>query len=141
MTDPADLPAERTAYALRDLEHLKRLASDAGDNVGVYAAALLDTPLPWTRMRQVYALLGLVKRFGAERVDAACGRALEVEAINVPLVGRMLERATENLDTASPPPQASTKRSRFARDREHFATTGKTKKRNVSADGAEDGVA
>ena len=52
MTDPADLPAERTAYAMRDLEHLKRLASEAGPAVGAYATAVLDHPLPWTKMRQ-----------------------------------------------------------------------------------------
>ena len=46
-------------------------------------------------MRQVYALLGLVKKWGAERVDAACARALEAEAVNVGLIGRMLERGTE----------------------------------------------
>ena len=28
-------------------------------------SALLDIPLPWTKMRQVYALLGLVKKWGA----------------------------------------------------------------------------
>ena len=31
-------------------------------------------------MRQVYRLLGLVKKWGAERVDAACARALDAEA-------------------------------------------------------------
>ena len=37
--------------------------------IGAYAAALLDNPLPWTRMRQVYALLGLVgRRPGRSRV-------------------------------------------------------------------------
>ena len=34
-----------------------------GDAIGRYATALLDIPLPWTRMRHVYALLGLVKRW------------------------------------------------------------------------------
>ena len=33
------------------------MASGHGPAVGAYAAALLDTPLPWIRMRQVYALL------------------------------------------------------------------------------------
>jgi hypothetical protein len=47
-------------------------------------------------MRQVYALLGLVKKWGPERVNAACQRALDAEAINVGLIGRMLERGTEN---------------------------------------------
>ena len=63
-TDPADLTSERTVYALRDIDHLKRLAASHGDAIGVFAAAILDHPLPWTRMRQVYALLGLVKKWG-----------------------------------------------------------------------------
>jgi hypothetical protein len=37
----------------------------AGPEVRVYAARLLDTPLPWTRMRTVYRLLGLVRCYGA----------------------------------------------------------------------------
>ena len=98
-TDPADLPAERTAYALRDLEHLRRLAAGHGPAVGAFAGALLDTPLPWTRRRQVYALLGLVKRWGADRVDTACASALAHEAVNVGLIGRMLERGTESTTT------------------------------------------
>jgi hypothetical protein len=63
--------------------------------VGAYATAVLDTPLPWTRMRHVYRLLGLVRRYGAPRVEEACRRALDAEAIDVGPVSRMLERATE----------------------------------------------
>jgi transposase len=120
-TDPADLPAEKTTYALRDIEHLKRLAADHGPAVGAYAAALLDSPLPWTRMRQVYALLGLVKRWGAPRVEAACARALDAEAINIGLIGRMIERATETDTTPAAKPTGA-KAGRFARDPSHFAT-------------------
>lgn len=119
-TDPNDLPDGTAAYALRDLDHLRRLATGHGEAVGEYAAALLDIPLPWTKMRQVYALLGLVKKWGPERVDAACARALEVEAVNVGLIGRMLERGTENtpVQTALP---GTVVTARFARDPEHFA--------------------
>ena len=123
ITDPGDLPAERTAYALRDLDHLRRLAAGHGPAIGAFAAAVLDTPLPWTKMRQVYALLGLVKKWGAERVDAACASALEHEAINVGLIGRMLERATEHTTAAAPPaPPGVVVAARFARDADHFAT-------------------
>lgn len=121
-TDPADLPEEKTTYALRDIAHLCRLATDAGPAVGTYAAILADHPLPWTKMRQIYALLGLVKRWGAERVDSACARALEVEAVNVGLIGRMLERATETAPPQTPTPTAVTA-GRFARDAAHFATS------------------
>ena len=41
------------------------MAAGAGPAIGAYAAAMLDHPLPWTKMRQVYALLGLVKQVGA----------------------------------------------------------------------------
>ena len=74
-------------------------------------------------MRQVYALLGLVKRWGAPTVEAACGRALEAEAVNVPLIGRMIERATEHQSIPAAPKARPTGRApRFARDPGHFAT-------------------
>jgi hypothetical protein len=122
-TDPEDLPTERTVYALRDLDRLQHLAASHGPAIGAYAAAVLEHPLPWTKMRQVYALLGLVKRWGPERVNTACQRALEVEAINVPLIGRMLERATES-NTDEPTAVVSTViAGRFARDPAEFTTT------------------
>jgi hypothetical protein len=77
-TDEADLPSEVTAYALRDLDKLIRQAARHGTSVGAYASALLDSPLPWTKMRAVYRLLGLAKKFGSERVEQACARALGV---------------------------------------------------------------
>ena len=72
------------------------MAAAHGPAVGAYAEVLLDHPLPWTKMRQVYALLGLVKKWGPARVDAACARAADAEAYSVSLIGRMLERATES---------------------------------------------
>lgn len=120
-TDPADLPSERTIYAMRDLDALQRMAAGHGPAVGAYAAALLDTPLPWTKMRQVYALLGLVKKWGPDRVNAACERALDAEAINVGLIGRMLERGTEAEVAAQPTTPATVVTPRFARDDSHFA--------------------
>jgi hypothetical protein len=123
VTDAEDLPAEKTAYAMRDLDHLRRLAATEGPAIGGYADALLDSPLPWTKMRQVYALLGLVKRWGAPTVEAACARALDAEAVNVGLIGRMIERATENQAVPTAPTcRQSGQTPRFARDPGHFAT-------------------
>ncbi len=123
-TDPDDLPSERTIYAMRDLDKLQRLAASHGPAIGAYATALLDIPLPWTKMRQVYALLGLVKKWGPNRVNTACERALDAEAVNVGLIGRMLERGTETTD-GTPVQQALpgtiVTPPRFARDDSHFA--------------------
>ena len=139
VTDAADLPAEKTTYALRDINHLCRLAAGHGPAVGAFATALMDHPLPWTKMRQLYALLGLVKKWGAKRVDAACARALDAEAINVGLIGRMLERATEADTTAVDTTETDTGASapaRFARTPAEFAT-----KRDQRASAADGGVA
>ncbi len=121
-TDPADYPTGKEIYATRDVDKLKWVAESHGEAIGRYAAAMLDTPLPWTKMRQVYRLLGLVKKWGAGRVEQACSRALEAEAVDVNLVSRMLERAREDLgDGPAPPPVVI--QGRFSRDASEFATT------------------
>jgi len=123
-TDPDDLPAEKTIYAMRDLDKLVAMAAGHGPAIGAFAQVLLDNPLPWTKMRQVYALLGLVKKWGADRVDAACARAAEAEAFNVGLIGRMLERGSETA-----PPETCRQQSllpgRFAPPPSDFATKRK----------------
>lgn len=88
--DPHDFPPEKAAYAMRDIAFLQRQAAEHGEAVGRYASALLDGPLPWTRMRQVYALRGLTKRFGDGRVDEACSAALAIGMIDVKRLGRIL---------------------------------------------------
>jgi hypothetical protein len=102
-TNPDDLPAERSVYALRDLNYLVRQAELVGASVGVYAHRLLDVELPWTRMRQVYRLLGLARRYGDRRVEAACAQALALDVVDVSVIGRLLERAREHTHLPSPP--------------------------------------
>jgi hypothetical protein len=119
-TDPADLPSHKTTYALRDLDHLQTIATGHGQAIGAYATALLDIPLPWTRMRHVYALLGLVKKWGPIRVEAACASALDHEVVNIGLIRRMLERGTEQT-TIQPALPGTVITGRFARDDQHFA--------------------
>ena len=115
-TDPADLPADKTAYAMRDLHRLISTAAAHGPNVGIYAERLLDHDLPWTKMRQVYRLLGLVKRYGAEPTDTACGRALDLDVVSVAKIASMLERATENTPAPAPRAASGIAPARFARD-------------------------
>lgn len=122
-TDVEDLPAERTAYALRDIDRLVADASAHGAAVGEFAKVVLDHPLPWTKMRQVYKLLGLCRRYGDDRTDAACRRALDAETDSVTVVGRMLERALEAETTEDDPVPDNVIRGRFARSDDHFAVT------------------
>ena len=102
---------------MRDLARLISTATGHGPNVGVYAERLLDHELPWTKMRQVYRLLGLVKRYGAEPTDTACGRALDLDVVSVAKIAAMLEKATEN--APAPAPRGASggpAPARFARD-------------------------
>jgi hypothetical protein len=118
-TDPDDLPAEKVGYAMRDLDRLIAAARRHGPDVGIYAERLLDDPLPWTRMRAVYRLLGLARRYGDQSVDTACGKALEVDVVSVTKIASMLERGTAPV--ATPRPAAATA-ARFARDPGEYAT-------------------
>jgi hypothetical protein len=121
-TDPADLPADKTGYAMRDLARLIRTAAAHGPNIGIYAERILDHDLPWTRMRQVYRLLGLVKRYGADPVDTACARALELDVVSVTKIAAMLAKATENTPAPAPRAASGLAPARFARDPSEYQT-------------------
>lgn len=118
-TDPADLPEQVSVYAMRDLNALQRKAAAYGTHVGTYATAVLEHPLPWTKMRQVYRLLGLVRRHGAATVDDACRRALDAEVIDVGLIERIAIRGGGEQLTLLPKPP--TQASRFVRDSSDFS--------------------
>jgi hypothetical protein len=118
--DETDYPAARSVYALRNVTALQQQATSAGDAIGRFAAALLDSPLPWTRMRRVYALLGLARRYGTARVNDACTIALVADMLDVHRLKRMLE-----LGQVSPPVPSSPVRviplARFLRPASQYA--------------------
>jgi transposase len=123
-TDPKDYPVGRVEYALRDVATLTAKAAAAGPAVGVYATRLLEVPLPWTRMRTVYRLLGLVRSYGAGPVDQACVRALELDVVDVGKIARMLEQAVEGAPVAmSVTAKVAGGPARFARDACEFAAS------------------
>lgn len=122
-TDPTDFPAEQTAYAMRDVDGLVARAAGHGPAVGEMARAVLDHPLPWTTMRKVYRLIGFCRTFGDERTNLACRKALDAEAIDISVVGRILDRALEadKVQEAIKVP-SNVIVGRFARDNAEYAT-------------------
>ena len=106
---------------MRDLDRLVAAARRHGADVGIYAERLLDDKLPWTRMRQVYRLLGLARRYGDIPVNTACAKALEVDVISVTKIASMLEKAAENTPVPAPRP-AAVGAARFTRDPGEYAT-------------------
>ena len=98
------------------------MAAGHGPSVGAYASALLDSPLPWTRMRQVYRLLGLAKKWGAQRGRGGLCPGAGGRGGDVGLISRMLERATENAPPPTPAATGNVIPGRFSRDASEFAT-------------------
>ncbi len=119
-TDASDLPEHKSAYALRDITHLIGLCAGHGENIGIYAERILDDPQPWTRMRAVYRLIGLVRQYGPAAVEAACAKALDLDVIAVGKIASMLAKAVENTPALMPVP-APAGASRFARDPAEYA--------------------
>ena len=136
-TDSADFPPEKAAYAMRDVRFLQRRAAEHGEAVKRYATALLDTRLPWTRMRQVYALLGLAKRYGPERLEAACKAALEVDLINVYKLRRLLEIAPPAAETTDPASDKVVPLARYLRPPQQYALKLPVKPPNSKGEGDE----
>ncbi len=124
--DPVDLPPGKAEAATRDGATLQRRAAIFGPHVGEYARRLLEGPLPWTRIRQVYRLNGLALRYG-DLADEACERALELDVVDVTRIQRMLERGLVRRGLLSsrppqPPPQRKVVPLRFARDPQEYRT-------------------
>ena len=117
-TDRNDFPEHKAPYALRDIDFLRRQAQGHGPAIGRFASALLEGPLPWTRMRRVYALLSLVRKYGNQRVEDACLTALEADMLDVRRLQRMLENAR---DPEREQPQRTLPLPRHLRPPEHFA--------------------
>jgi len=101
-TDLADFPPEKAIYAARDATALINRARSHGAAIGEFAQKLFDaSPMPWTRMRQLGMVHGLIKRFGPRRVDETCAMAVAADMIDVFRLERMLKIAA----APAPPPE------------------------------------
>jgi hypothetical protein len=120
-----DYPVGKAKYALRTVDAVLARARALGLHTGRYAERILEGPLPWARMRQAYALLGLCDKFGVARVEAVCQSALGFDVVDVKRITGMLKKAMvpgkpsdgENKVIQLPLPAP-----RFARPVEHFTT-------------------
>jgi transposase len=114
-TDAADYPPGERELACRDQPALLAQARAAGLSVGRYAERLLAAPQPWARLRHVYRLLGLVRRYTAAVVEQACAQALAADVIDVTRVTRMVEQAVEQSPLPARPEPGKSVALRFLR--------------------------
>src|SRR5690606_11390656 len=118
-TDYADYPEHLSGYAMRDPERITAEARRHGAQIGTFAERLLSGTFPWAHLRQAQKLLRLVQKYGCQRVDSACRRALAFELINVHRVEHIvkldLARQGSGRDDAPPRQLALLPAPRFLR--------------------------
>ena len=132
-TDYTDYPDGRAPYALRWPNYYCKRARDLGSAVGDFTDKLLSGEFPWSRLRQAQKLLGLAERYGADRLDAACRRALDFDLLDVYRLQRILEQGLESQTEPQPiVGQQSVLELKFLRPADHFVSA----KRGQNADPA-----
>ena len=96
VTDPAHMPPSHRAHAEWSPSRLVNWAGGAGPAVAALAEALLTAKVhPEHAYRSCLGLMSLGRRYGPERLDAACTRALAAGAVSYSSVKSIL---AENLD-------------------------------------------
>ena len=119
-TDPADMPQGKEIYATRDIDSLQPSGRARGGHRRLRHrpprhGAAVDPHAPGLPAARSGG------QVGGHRVEEACRRALEAEAVDVNLVARMLERAREATEPdARPDPVVI--QGRFARDASEFSS-------------------
>jgi transposase len=80
-TLPEHMPSAHRRFADWTIERIKREASALGSDAALLVEKILaERPHPEQGFRACLGIIRLAKGFGRERVDAACGRALEIGA-------------------------------------------------------------
>ncbi|MCG6921683.1 MAG: IS21 family transposase [Acidobacteria bacterium] len=120
ITDYNDYPEEIAPYAMRDPDRVIHQARRIGERTGRFAEQLLSGPFPWSRLRQAQKLLRLAAKYGRQRLEKACRRALAFDLINVRRLEGILRDDLSVDDQPEVPPPIIPLPSRFLRPRGSF---------------------
>ncbi|MGH9808582.1 MAG: hypothetical protein ACRD9W_15270, partial [Terriglobia bacterium] len=97
------MPSSHRRYRDWTHERIRRDAAKVGPDADTLIEVILRSrPHPEQGFRSAIGVLGLVKRYGAERVDAACARALLLNARSYKSVAAILKNGTDKAASATP---------------------------------------
>lgn len=99
-TDYADYPPEKVAFFMRTPTWCRKRAAELGPSVSELVAVLLE-PNVLHHLRAAQGVLGLADKYGADRLDAACRRAIDVGDPAYRTVKGILVAGTEHDGEAS----------------------------------------
>ena len=98
-TTPEHMPESHREYAEWTPQRLSRWASESGPCVGEFVQTMLLTYVrPEHGFRPAFGLISLAKRYGHERLERACARALRAGATQYRNVKSILEKGLDQLD-------------------------------------------
>src|SRR6202162_3654983 len=98
------MPSSHRHYADWTPEHLRRRAGEIGPNTSALVEVILrERPRREQGFRASIGIIGLAKAHGRDRLEAACGRALEIGARSYTSVNSILKN---NLEAKRPAPAA-----------------------------------
>jgi hypothetical protein len=100
-TDYQDYPKEKTAYAMRSCTYYIEKAEEIGSSCKAFMERLLVGDFPWARLRQAQKLLRLPDKYGKDRVEHACTRALSFDLIDVRRVEGIITKGLEGTEGVS----------------------------------------
>jgi Integrase core domain len=100
-TDYGDYPPEKVAFFMRNPAWCRRRALELGPAVSEVINALLELNV-LHRLRSAQGIVGLAEKAGAERLDAACRRAIEVGDPTYRTIKGILVAGTETTDPETP---------------------------------------
>jgi transposase len=98
------MPSSHRRYADWTPERITREAGEIGRNTAILVEIIMrERSHPEQGFRACVGIIRLVKSYGCDRLEAACGRALEIGARSFSSVNSILKN---NLDTKRPAPAA-----------------------------------
>jgi len=96
------MPSSHRRYRDWTHERIRRDAAKVGPDADTLIEVILRSrPHPEQGFRSAIGILGLVKRYGPERVDAACARALLLNARSYKSVAAILKNGTDKTAAAT----------------------------------------
>jgi transposase len=107
-TQAGHMPVPHRAYAEWTPERLVRWAQESGPSVGVLIERVMSTRAhPQQGFRSCLGIMGLGKSYGATRLEAACQRALQVDAASYRSVRSILQMGLDRQEAPAVEPAAA----------------------------------
>jgi transposase len=103
-TVPEHMPSSHRRYLEWTPAKIREEAARIGPMLLLLVERIIDDrPHPEQGYRSCLGIIGLAKRFGADRLEAAAVRALEIQARNYPSVKSILEKGLDKVPVSKAP--------------------------------------